>query len=738
MADDDLLVEGKEAFDLAEEHESENRKRWTDDVNFAGRNMQWPEKIRQVRQTANRPCLTVNRLKSMSKQVINEFRQNKPSIKVYPADDKADKDTARIISGLLRHIEYASDADVAYTTAATGATIGNVGYFCIDVDYAHDDTFDLDIMVDRVVNPMLIYGDPYSTAADSSDWDNAFEVEMMPSDRFEREWKGAEKVDWETGDYSKLEAPWRQGKTVMVAKWWRRDKIEKPIYLLSDGTVVDEQRLQDPDILEAISLGLEVVGQRAVRSHRVQRITMTGAEVLEEEDWVGRYIPIVPVYGEEIWVDNERYLESLIHPAIDAQRMFNYWRTTSTELVALAPRVPFIGPKGAFKTDNAKWQTINSENHAYIEYDGEVAPQRQPLNSEIAVGAMQEAMAANDDMKSIMNLYDPSLGRQSNETSGRAIIARQRQGETATFHFADNMARAIKHAGRIMLDLIPHVYNKPRILRILGEDGRQEDVQANKPFPAMDQRGRPQMGPDNKPIIKMHDLTLGKYDLTVQTGPSFATRRQEAAESMTEVIRVYPQSAPVIAPLLAKNLDWPGADEVAERFEALVPPQAKGGLPPELDKMIKDGMKRIQQLEQENQALKADKSVDLAKIAVDQKKVAVDELKVQAEIAQLRGDGSQAAETQIKLMETAIEEFNAQTKRIEAEAKANAENNKAMAEAAKVNYGTEMAAALEQVTSRLEQLRAMESAETVIVRDADNRVIGARKVVNGAAETPDA
>jgi hypothetical protein len=278
--------------------------------------------------------------------------------------------------------------------------------------------------------------------------------------------------------------------------------------------------------------------------------------VLETTEWAGRYIPIVPVYGDEVNIEGKRYFRSLVRDVRDAQQMLNYWRTCATELVALAPKAPFIGPVGAFDSDMGKWQTGHVKSHPFIEYDGPIAPQRQEFAG-VPAGALQEALNASDDMKSILGIYDASLGARSNETSGRAILARQREGDVSTFHFIDNLSRAIKYAGRVLIDLIPAVYDKPRMVRVLGEDGKPEVVQVNAP----DEKGQ------------VYELARGKYDLVVEAGPSFTTKREEAATFLLETMRANPQTAPLLMDVVARNQDFPEADKVARRFQAMLPPQ---------------------------------------------------------------------------------------------------------------------------------------------------------------------
>jgi hypothetical protein len=574
LSDDEIIREAREAFDRAADAEAENRRDALDDLRFARLGEQWPEKIRRERDLDGRPTLTINRLPAFIRQVVNDARQNKPGMVVHPVDDGADPETAEVLNGLIRHIERSSDAEVAYDTALDFAVTGGFGYFRINTRYASDDTFDQDLVIERVANPFSIYGDPDGTAADSSDWNCAFVVDKLPKAAFEARWKGAEAVDWSADAYASLSNPWLEGEQVMVAEHWRREPTNRTILALSDGQVVEEAVFKAQKAMFD-ALGVSVVGRpRTVASHKVIQRILTGAEVLETVEWAGRFIPIVPVYGEELHIDGRRRLRSLVRDAKDPQRMFNYWRTTSTELVALAPKTPFIGRKGAFETDSAKWATANIQSHAYIEYDGPEPPQRQMFAGPPA-GAIQEALSASDDMKAIMGLYDASLGARSNETSGRAILMRQREGDVSTFHYIDNLNRALRHAGRVLLDLVPKVYATPRVIRILGQDGQASSVAVNQP----PQTAGADPAAKLKAVEKIYDLTVGKYDVTVQAGPSFTSRREEAANQMIELIRAYPAAAPVIGDLLARNLDWPGAEEVAQRLQAMLPPQAKGADP---------------------------------------------------------------------------------------------------------------------------------------------------------------
>lgn len=639
--EDVILTRALADFERCQSAASENFQTYKDDIDFVLNENQWPDDVKKVRTADKRPMLTVNKLKAFAKQVINDARQNKPSVKVHPADSVADPETADVYNGLIRNIEYASSADVAYDTGAECAVNGGFGYWRVTLDYAYDDTFDMDIGIERVLNPLSILGDPHSTAADSSDWNVAFVTDWLSNKEFEAEYGDKAKVNWKDDASWSEASAWRDEDGVMVAEYWTREKVDRPIVLLSNGQVRGAEELaKDEETQALLATGeVKVLEKRVAKSCKVTQRIMSGVEILAEREWPGKFIPIIPVYGDEFNIDGKRYFRSLVHSAIDPQRMHNYWRSNATEMVALAPRAPWIGPKGAFL--GPQWKTANTRNHAFLEYDPKVVkdagmvPQRQPLDMGAAAGSLQEALNASDDIKATIGMYDASLGARSNETSGKAILARQREGDVATYHFVDNMARSIRHTGRVLIDIIPKVYTKERIIRVIGEDGKQDAVPLNQPVPMTNEDDQPVVDPETgEQMTRVYDLSLGKYDLTVTTGPSFTTRREEAAQSMGEAIQAYPAAAPVILPRLAKNLDWPEADDIARDLEKLSPLNQQQ-IPPELQQQIDEGMKRMQELEAENQQLKSAAQDGEQKIASDERMKAL-EIEAEERTAKLK------------------------------------------------------------------------------------------------------
>ena len=557
---DKLVEQALERFRLASEAEKTIRAKALEDQKFlAGE--QWPAEILTERNRKKRPCLTINRLPQFVKQVTNEIRQNRPSIKVSPVDDRADIDTAEVLQGIIRHIEVSSDAEISYDTSGSHAVEFGFGAFRVITEYATDDSFDQEIRIDAIPDPFSVYFDPTARKKDRRDAKFCFVISDVSIEDFKSMYPDADMSAFGDSGVVGDKAPgWYDGKSIRIAEYWHVETETVTIALLADNSIVRADQLP-PDV--------QPVRVRKVEKPVVKWCKINAAQVLESGVWPGRYIPIIPVYGDESLIDGERMVHGIVRFALDSQRMYNYWATAETEMIALAPKAPFIGAAGQFEGYEAKWASANVENHAYLEYKpvtvaGSPAgpPQRQiyepPVNA-ITTARMQSA----DDLKATTGIYDASLGARSNEQSGRAILARQKEGDVANFHYADNLNRAIKHLGRILIDLIPHIYDTPRILRIIGRENDERMVPVNQPTGERDEKTG---------VEKVFDLSVGAYDVTVDVGPSYASKRQEAVEAMLELSRAYPTLMQVAGDLLVKNMDWPGAQEIAERLKKTLPP----------------------------------------------------------------------------------------------------------------------------------------------------------------------
>lgn len=599
-ASEKILEEARARFKLAQEAERENRKKAAEDRRFRAGD-QWPEEIKNQRAIDGRPCLTINKMPQFEQQVTNDQRQNRPSIKVHPVDDKADPKTAKILQGIIKNIEVTSSADTARDTAFENAVRGSYGYYRIVTEYVSPDSFNQEIRVKRIRDPDTVLLDPNHQEPDGSDAEWGFIFGRMPKDQFLAEYgesKLKDATEWELESTSNPD--WVQKDTVQVAEYFYKEYEMREIALLSTGEVVLVEELEQMLAIKAAQgTPAEVVKKRKARFPSVKWCKHNGCEILEKTDWPGQWIPILPVYGAELVVDGKLTRESLIRHAKDPARMYNFWKSAETEAITLAPKSPYVMAEGQDEGYEADWKNANRRNHAVLKYkptslNGTPLPPPQRQVFEPAVAAITQAsMLAADEVKQTIGIYDASLGARSNETSGIAIQRRNQQAQTSNFHFTDNLNRTIRHEGRIYVDLIPKIYDTARIARILGDDGEAKMVPVNQEF----------QDPDTGETLE-HKLSVGKYDVTIDTGPSYATRRQEAASSMVDMTKAIPTIGQAAPDLIVKNMDWPGATELAERLKKTLPPnlvddpKAKQ-IPPQVQAQLAQMDQMIQQLTDE-------------------------------------------------------------------------------------------------------------------------------------------
>jgi hypothetical protein len=614
--DQETLREIRQRFSDAVEFSATVRQEMLDDIRFARLGDQWSEsaKYDRNRPGKERPMLVVNRLLQFRDRVVNEIRQNTPSIRIRPVNDGADQETAEVLMGLVHHIQDNSNASIAYDTAVEWQVDAGLGYFRVRNDYVDDTSFDQDIFIDRIPDPMKVYFDPHSKQPDGSDAEWCIIAEEISKDEFRRMYPDVDETSFEAAGNGDMQG------------WYTKDSVRIAEYYYIEYD--EAQEIYDE----------ETGRSRTIQPKRCMWCKVTGDKVLERTELPTKYIPVIPVIGHEIWVQGKRYLSGLIRNAKDAQRLYNYYLSANAENVALAPKAPFIGVAGQFETD-PNWGRANKESVAYLEYDPVSiagtpvgAPQRAmpPQASSAIMDAIR--LAENDIMQS-MGIYQPSLGAQSNETSGRALLLRQKQSETGNFHYQDNLNRSIRHCGRIIVDMIPKVYDRPRVARILGEDGTPRTVNLDPNLP------QASVGTDNPAIDSIYNPTIGQYDVVCDSGPSYATKRDEAANMMLALTQANPALFQSIGDLMMKNMDWPGAEEISKRLQMLLPPQLQqmaGG-----DKVDPQVMQAQQMIEQ-----MADQMEQMS-----------------AEMQQLRDQRA------ILLQEKEREWFDSETKRMEVEGK---------------------------------------------------------------------
>jgi hypothetical protein len=586
-SESDILTVARARLDMAVSALAESREDEIDDLRFyAGspdNHWQWPADVLATRgavqgQTINaRPTLTINKLPQHVRQVTNDMRQNRPGAKVIPVDDNADVEVAEIFNGMIRHIEYISDADVAYDTACENQVSYGEGYITLMTEYCDENTFDQDIKIGRVRNSFSVYMDPLIQDPTGADAKWCFITEDLTKAEYERQYPDAAPISTlqslGVGDQSI--SNWLNEDTVRIAGYYYIDYDKTTLHLYPGNQTAFEGTLEDKMLKGMFG---KPINKRISERPRVKYCKINGYEILEEKEWAGKWIPVIRVVGNEFEVDGRLYVSGLVRNAKDAQRMYNYWVSQEAEMLALAPKAPFIGYGGQFEGYEDKWKTANTNNWPYLEVNpdvtdgqGAVLPLPQRAQPPMAsTGLLQAKSGASEDIKSTTGQYNASLGMGSNERSGKAILARQREGDVGTYHYGDNLTRAVRHVARQLVDLIPKIYDTQRIARIIGEDGETKMVKIN---PDQPQPVNKIVNEQGIVIEKIYNPGVGKYDVVATTGPGYATKRQEALEAMAQLLQGNPQLWSVAGDLFVKNMDWPGAQEMAKRFQKTIDPK---------------------------------------------------------------------------------------------------------------------------------------------------------------------
>lgn len=576
--DDDFIKTAIDRYDRAYERDEQNLIEAYDDLEFQSGN-QWTTEAKDARK--GRPILTVNRIPQFVRQVTGDIRMMRPSIKCVPVDSRGDKDTAEVLAGMIRYIENRSDAQVAYTSGADSQVAAGIGHWRVLHEYAEDTTFNQELRIATIPDGVSVVWDPDAILPNKEDAQFCFVPVDLSQAAYKERYPDAPITDFVREQFGKdSTVNWAGEDFIRIAEYWEKRPEKKTLALLPDGSIDDLTGETDPAYLADLKVRGARIEQRD--GYCVYRSLITLGYILEEPvKWVGRYIPIVPVIGEQFRVGRRTFRHGVIRFAKDPQRMYNYFRSTQTEVVALQPKTPFIGTDKNFEGKEQIWAKANTQPMPYLTYtpdpkNGGAMPQRS--SPAVSLAGVEEGMLISaDEMKATTGLYDASLGNKSNETSGKAIIARQREGDVGTFVYVDNFARAIRHTGRILIDLIPHIYDTERMIRVVGDDGKIDLVQINKPalIEGVEQT--------------LHDVTIGAYDVVLETGPSYSTKRAESRESMSQFMQSAPAAVPLVLDLIAQAQDWPNADKFAERLKFALPPAIRlkeaeeAGEPPPAD-----------------------------------------------------------------------------------------------------------------------------------------------------------
>ena len=558
-----------ERFRKSETAEADEREEFIDDLRFAIRGEQWPDKVKKDR--GDRPCLTENRLPTFLAQIIGDQRQNRPRIKVRPVDSKSDVAVASIFTGTIKNIENTGQAESLRDGAFEFAITAGWGYYGIHTRYADEMSFNQEIYYRHIPNPLSVYDDPNAKLPDRSDRKYCFIIDTVSKEEFKSRYPKAESDAFPqgSGDYS-----WIEEDTVRIAEYWYVKPETKTIVLLSNGVTIEKKDFIEGVTDESNGEPITIVKERTTEVNEVYSCIISGHEVIEKpKKWAGKYIPLIYVGGKEMNVEGKRYRNGLVRWAKDPQRMHNYWLTTTTETVALQPKIPYVGTAKQFEGFENEWAVANTSNKPFLRYKVDPAapgaPQRQPV-AMLPQGSFTMMQQSIDGIKATMGIYDASLGNRSNETSGKAIMARQKEGDVGTFVYMDNLSKAIAFEGRVLVDLIPKIYDTAQIIRIVNPDESEKFVAINQPLKG---EAVKKYGVDKKAEEgTIYALDAGKYDVVVETGPSYTTQRTEASDSMTAVVQAAPKLLDIAGDIYFKNQDWPGAQEIGERWKKTLPP----------------------------------------------------------------------------------------------------------------------------------------------------------------------
>jgi hypothetical protein len=595
---DKRIQDAQKYLRFSNDADSYNRQDALDDLKFSSGD-QWPVEVQNSRNLEARPCLTINKLDGFIRQVCNQQRQARPRMKAHSMNSTANAKVADILTGIFKHIEVNSDADTAYDTAFEFAVRMGWGYWRVVTDYVREDSFDQEIYIKPIQNPFTVYFDPNSQMPDGSDAESCLITEVMSKKDFKAQYPNADDggnfTMRGTGD---ADADWIMKDDIRVAEWWYTERKKTKLLLLSDGTQVYKEDAPAPEILEAA--GIMVVAERETMRKTIKWAKLTGMEVLEEATWAGKYIPIVPVYGQQLVVDDKRKKYGLVRQAKDPQRMYNYWRTALTESVALAPKAKWLLAEGQDEGHENEWNLANVKATPVLRYkqkdiEGQPAPAPTRLQPEPPPAGIVEATSAiNNDLQTVVGIFDPNQFMQGNQ-SGKAIRGQQMQIDLSNFHYYDNLTRSLKQTGRIILDLIPKIYDKERVMRIIGYDNRPEMVTINQRI--IDENGAEKI---------LNDVTVGEYDVYMDTGPGYQSKRQEAVEAMIPLLQANPELFQAAGDLVFRNMDFPGADVIADRLAAANPMaqiDEKSDIPPQVQMQLMASQKMVADLQQQIAAL---------------------------------------------------------------------------------------------------------------------------------------
>ena len=629
----DIIERAHQNFKACLDWEQTYRQRFREDMRFlfadSDNQDQWEPSVKARRHMATQPMITINKVHTHWLMVVNQMKENKPSIQVHPTNGEASYEAAQIYEGLIRHIEYKSNAKVAYDIATESQVGGGIGYVQVITKYADDSTFDQEIYIKEIPDAMSVYLDPHIKRRDGSDARYAFIYEDMPRKDFERKYPNVRLP----ATSPQGNQQWITKDVVRLATYFEKETRKEWLYSLTndDGSVkfLKESEISPEErklYTELIKQGVDGVDRRRIDKHIIRKYLIGGQEVLEKGIWPGSYIPIARQVGEEVIIEQRLDRKGLVRYMKDAQRAYNYNASAALEFGALQSKSPYLAPVEAIEGLENYWSTANTENHAYLPYnhaDEQGNPVPPPQKAPAPMGApvyMEGMQAANLEMMMTSGQYEQTFGEQSQELSGISIDKRIKQGNRATYHFQDAQANTIQFLGKIIIDLIPKIYDTKRIVRILGEDGTEDQIMID---PQARQAIMQNEIEEEAKVKTIFNPNVGKYDVVAECGPNYDTKRQEAFDAMTKLLAAQPALSQVIGDLYMGSADFPNADKLQERMRNWIPPNILGTGPSDVEMQLNQQLQEANMAIQQLQAQLADKQ---QYVAIEKQRADIDAL----------------------------------------------------------------------------------------------------------------
>jgi hypothetical protein len=590
QTDKEIFDEAKDFLALCVDAESGNRARAIEALRFRDGD-QWPQALFSQRQLDGRLSLTINHTNTFVSRVENAMKQQRPRIKVHPVGD-ADVEKARIINGVTRHIENRSNASIAYDAGGSSALTIGWGYWRLIPEYIRPDSFDQELRITPIPNAFTVYRDPGSIMPDGSDSMRYLVTEKIKRRKYRQLYPGAKNAQWLSGGPGDDDVDWETSDEIRLAEYFRI--IEKPerLFKMVGGSTRFESDFAPGVLATALKRpqdhGFAMEGAKAFErqsaKRQVQWFRINGREIVDRRDLPGEHIPIVAVEGNTLDINGKRSRKGMVSDMMEPGRMVNYWETMKTERLALTPKAEWTAYESVIE-GHSEWHDANQKSYSVLVGkavqgpNGETLPlptKTQPAGVEAGFSeAMQSAYSALMAIAGMPN--EPGQDKRGEVVSGVALRERRDLADVTHFQYYDNVTVSIAFTGKLILEWIPHIYNTQRMQRIIGEDGVPEMVQINAPNP--DQEAEDKI---------LNDLTVGEYDIVMDTGPGYETKRQEAMAAMTDLMKT-PMAEVVVKTspdVVLRNMDFEGAEEMANRALPLSP---EG-----MDKAIKELPKNAQ------------------------------------------------------------------------------------------------------------------------------------------------